>query len=207
MDFTAEKHIRAQVRKILSENHNVEIPDIPGTMNFWHGGNLDNYDDIIAQKNGRYEYGPGLYITTSYDVATRYSKGSRKLYLVTIEKGKDIQDSYLSLDSVKDFMSKYVVSSKRKEILLRLEKFTDGENMVPADVFNNNILNSKGIKSTNIRFLREFYVSNGIDYELVFNPFGWGEDMIVLYNMNKIVNTIQVKPGDRFEYYDLKKKK
>lgn len=35
----------------LYEN-NFEIPHIPGTMNFWHGGNLDYYDDTIAQKNG-----------------------------------------------------------------------------------------------------------------------------------------------------------
>ena len=206
MDFTNESYIRLKVRKILSENQYVEIPEVPGTMNFWHGGNLNDYDDVIAQKNGRYEYGPGLYITTSYDVASRYSKGSRKLYLITIEKGKDIQDSFLSLESVKDFMNKYVVSSKRKEIFIRLEKYIEGD-MVPADIFNNLILNSKGIKSSNTRFLREFYVNNGIDYELVFNPFGFGEDMVVLYNMKKIVNVIQVKPGDRFEYYDLKKKK
>lgn len=206
MDFTNESYIRLKVRKILSENQYVEIPEVPGTMNFWHGGNLNDYDDVIAQKNGRYEYGPGLYITTSYDVASRYSKGSRKLYLITIEKGKDIQDSFLSLESVKDFMNKYVVSSKRKEIFIRLEKYIEGD-MVPADIFNNLILNSKGIKSSNTRYLREFYVNNGIDYELVFNPFGFGEDMVVLYNMKKIVNVIQVKPGDRFEYYDLKKKK
>lgn len=206
MDFTQESYIRSKVRKILSENQYVEIPEVPGTMNFWHGGNLNDYNDIIAQKNGRYEYGPGLYITTSYDVASKYSKGSRKLYLITVEKGKDIQDSFLSLGSVKSFIDKYVIGNKKKEIMMRLEKYVDGD-MIPADVFNNIILNSKGIKSSNTRHLREFYIENGIDYEIVFNPFGWGEDMMVLYNMNKIVNTIQVKSGDRFKYYDLKKKK
>jgi hypothetical protein len=204
MDFITEKHIRAQVRKILSEGI-VEIPEVPGTMNFWHGGNLDNYDDIIAQRNGRYEYGPGLYLTSSYEVVTKYAKGSRKLYLVTVEKGVDINDSFLSVESIMDFMSKYVIGSKRKEILDRLNRYIE-DGKVPADIFNNIVLNSKGIKSSNTRYLREFYVSNGIDYEMVFNPFGWGEDMMVLYDMKKIVNTIQVKSGDRFDYYDLKKK-
>lgn len=172
-------------------------------MSFYHGGNLDNYDDVIAQKNGRYEYGPGLYMITHYDTALKYSKGSRKLYLVTVERGVDIQDAFLDMNSVLDFVKSYIIGSKRKEILERLQKhIQDGK--VKAHVFNNVVLNGKAIKSTNTRFLRGFYVNNGIDYEMVFNPFGWGEDMMVLYNMKKIVNVIQIKPGDTVSTYDLK---
>ena len=61
------------------------------TMTFWHGGNLDDYNQgAINQKAGRYEYGPGLYLITKYSEAIKYAKGSRKLYKVTVEKGNNI---------------------------------------------------------------------------------------------------------------------
>lgn len=177
-------------------------PTIPNSMNFWHGGNLDEYNDIIAQKTGRYEYGPGLYATTSYEVVKKYAKGSRKLYLLTIEKGVDISDALLSEENVKNFINTYVVPGKRKEIWERLQKYnTDG--MIKAYVFNTVLLNEKAIKPVNTKFLRSFYVENGIDYEMVDNAFGWGERMVVLYNMKKIINVIQVKSGDKISTYDL----
>ena len=58
------------------------------TMTFWHGGNLDTSTDV-SHKTGRWEYGPGLYLTTQFDVVQKYAKGSRKLYRVVVEKGVD----------------------------------------------------------------------------------------------------------------------
>jgi hypothetical protein len=186
----------------LNENK-IEIPNIPNTMNFWHGGNLDDYTDIIAQKNGRYEFGPGLYITTNYDTAVKYSKGKRKLYIITVEKGVDITDAFLDLDVIMNFINDYVISSKKKEIKHRIQKYViDGR--MKAFIFNNIILNESAVKASNIKQLRQLYVDNNIDYEIVNNAFGWGEDMMVLYNMKKIVNVIQIKPSDQIDKYDLK---
>lgn len=189
---------------VLKESTEISPPVIPNTMNFWHGGNLDSYDDIIAQKTGRYEYGPGLYATTSYEVVKRYAKGSRKLYLLTIEKGVDIEDAFIDLEKVTEFMNSYVIGSKRKPVMERLSKYIE-DGKVPASIFNNLILNHQAIQSTKTKFLRSFLVSNGIDYEMVDNAFGFGEKMIVLYNMNKIINQIQIKPGDKIQVFDLPK--
>ena len=42
-------------------------------MNVWHGGKLeDSYQDSISHKKGRWEHGPGLYLTTHYDTAKKY---------------------------------------------------------------------------------------------------------------------------------------
>jgi hypothetical protein len=186
----------------LADIKDIVPPIIPGSMNFWHGGNLDSYDDVIAQKNGRYEYGPGLYITTHYDTAKKYAKGSRKLYLVTVQKGNDISDAMLPVDNVAKFINTYVVSAKRREIWERLQRFNvDG--MIKAYNFNTILLNEKAVKPVNTSALRTFYVDNGIDYEMVDNAFGWHENMMVLYNMKKIINVIQVKPGDKISVYDL----
>ena len=156
------------------------------TMDLWHGGNLEEYNDVIAQKNGRYEYGAGLYLTDHKETAIKYAKGSRKLYLITIEKGVDITDAFLDIEVVNSFINKYVIGNKKKEVKERIGKYVkDGK--VKAFLLNNIILNEKAISSTNTNKLRSFYVENGIDYEVVDNAFGWGETMVVLYNMDKIV--------------------
>jgi hypothetical protein len=178
-------------------------PTIPNSMNFWHGGNLEDYNDIISHKNGRYEYGAGLYLTTHYGTAEKYSKGSRKLYLITVENGIDINKAFLDVEKVYEFINKYVIGNKRKEIINRLQKFiVDGK--IKAYVFDNILLNEDAIKASNTKYLRLFYIENGIDYNIVHNAFGWGEIMLVLYNMKKIVNVIQIKPKDVINEYDLK---
>lgn len=197
------KFVRKTLLEAFGENINEIIPpNIQGTMNFWHGGNLNDYNDVIAQKNGRYEYGPGLYITTHYGTALKYAKGSRKLYLVTVEKGQDLSNSVINEERAINFISKFVITSKRKEILNRMAKYFI-EGSIKAYVFNNILLNEKAIKPVNTKFLRSFYVDNGIDYEIVDNAFGWHEKMVVLYNMKKLVNVIQIKSGDKISVFDL----
>jgi len=202
-------NLKTLVGKIVEEEYSklneneIVPPDIPNTMNFWHGGNLNDYDDVISQKNGRYEYGAGLYITTHYDTAKKYAKGSRKLYLITVAKGLDINYAFLDVEKVKEFINGYAIGNMKKMIWNRLQKYIV-DNKIKAYVFNNILLNEKAIKSTNTRFLRNFYVENGIDYEIVENPFGWGEKMMVLYNIKKIVNVITIKPTDKITTYDLR---
>lgn len=191
-----------KINEISNQENELKIPQIPGTMNFWHGGNLDVYDDIIAQKNGRYEYGPGLYLTTQFEVAEKYSKGSRKMYLVTVANGVEIHNGVLPEEAVKQFIKSYILGSKKKEVWERIQKYkVDGG--FKAFVFNNIVLNEKAIKPSNTSKLRQFYVDNGIDYEIVDNAFGWHETMMVLYNMKKIVQTQVLKPGQTPEKYNL----
>ena len=177
-------------------------PNIPNTFNFWHGGNLDEFNDVISQKNGRYEFGAGLYLTTHYGTATKYAKGKRKLYLITVEKGVEIHDAFLDINAVHTFIDSYCVIKSRKEIKNRLAKYiVDGK--IKAFYLNNIVLNEKAVSPSNTKYLRQFFVDNGIDYELVNNPFGWGELMMVLYNMKKIVTTTVVTSKDKIEVFDL----
>lgn len=194
--------LRERLRSKLLKEEIVEIPKIPNTLNFWHGGDLDSFDDSIAQKNGRYEYGPGLYITTHYETALKYSKGRRKLYLITVSQGVDINNSRIDEDKVKAFIQNYVIGNKKKEIWERLQRFNKNGQIAASNI-NVILMNEKGIKPSNTIYLRNFFVENGIDYEIVNNPFGWGEKMMVLYNMKKIVNVKKINPKDKIETYDL----
>lgn len=183
-------------------SNELSIPNIPNTMNFWHGGNLENYENYKVQKSGRYEFGAGLYITSHYGTAMKYAKGGRKLYLVTVQLGVNIDDATIDLDSLNSFVNKYVIANKRQMVIARVLARSK-DNMLKAFIFNNIILNEKAITSTNTDTLRAFYVEHGIDYDIVDNAFGWGETMMVLYNMEKIVRTQIVKPTDKILVYDL----
>lgn len=198
------KLYKKRLNELAGINENIiSPPDIPGAMHFWHGGNLDNFNDIIAQKNGQYEYGPGLYIITHYSTAAKYAKGSRKLYLVSVMPGVDINEAMISLDEVLKFVNTYVIGRLKKEFLERLKTFIV-DNKVKAYGFNNIIINTKAVKSINTHAWRQFYIDNGIDYNIIDNAFGWGNTkMMVLYNMKKIVNIIRVKPGDKISMFDL----
>ena len=173
----------------------------PNTMTFWHGGNLDSsYEDSIAQKSGRWEFGPGLYLTTHYGTAVKYSKGSRKLYQIVVKKGTDISEVKLESAIVKDWVKNNCLGSKKKEVIYAIDM--RGEK-IDADIFLNIIVNHKAIQSSKTRALRQFLIQNGIDYCLVPNAFGWGEMMMVLFNMRKIVKQTQIKPKDKLSTYEL----
>ncbi len=160
-------------------------------MTFYHGGNLDEYNDVIAQKNGRYSYGPGLYITDHLDTARKYAKGSRKLYRIEIEKGININDAYLDFEKCKDFIKNHIKGNMKKLVLEAILKYTK-DDKVNANNFNVIILNNKAIQSTKTKELRQFYVDSGIDYDVIYNAYGWGDTMLVLYNMKKIIKITRI---------------
>lgn len=181
------------------------FPDIPNTLNFWHGGNLDEYNDVISHKKGRFEYGAGLYLTDSFEVVQKYAKGSRKLYLITVEKGNEINECKILKVKILKFIDRFVIKSKKSLVLERLSRFLNDEALdMDADTFNNTLLNLSAIKPSDTEHLRTFLIENGIDYELTSNIGGWGGKMMVLYNMDKIVNTIRITPKDEIQDYNIK---
>ena len=181
----------------------IEPSSEPNTMSFWHGGDLSD-TSMRPQKKGRFEYGAGLYLITRYDVAAKYAKGSRKLYKVDVRQGNDSTKSKLDADAAKKFVNTYVKVSNRREILQYIDDNIERVGALRADTFNNIILNSGGIKSGDTVNLSNFMVSNDIDYEIITNPFGWGQAiMMVLYSTNKIVAITRVMPKDKITQYDL----
>lgn len=173
-----------------------------GTMSFWHGGNLDDYDLGVSHKPGRWEYGPGLYLTTQYDTAKKYAKGSRKFYMVTVREGIDLNNSNLSVSVFSKFVHDYVIKNKQGEVNAAIDR-RQKNGMLNGNTFLTILINNKAIKNTDTHVLRKFFVSNEIDYLTVDNAFGWHERMLVLFNMNKIYNVTHIKPGDKIEVYDL----
>ena len=172
------------------------------TLTLWHGGRLDDaYDESMSHSKGRWEYGPGLYLTTHYSTAQKYAKGGRKFYRVTISSGNDARVTDVPLQDAKTFVESHVTRSKMVDTIQAMDR--NSERGLKADVFINILLNRGSLPATRSGKLREFLVQHGVDYEIVDNAFGWGERMIVLFNMAKIIKKEVVAPKEKLEVFDL----
>jgi hypothetical protein len=179
----------------------IEPSTDPGTMSLWHGGNLDA---TVKYKAGRTEYGPGLYLVTNYATVQKYAKGSRKLYMITISRGKSTEEVLIPIANVQQFVKSYVIATKRKDVTERMQRLAKDGNNILAQHFINVLVNEDAVKPSNMSAMREFLIQHGCDYQFVRNPFGWGDaTMVVLFNMNKIVKTTVVTPKDKVAQYDL----
>jgi hypothetical protein len=69
------------------------------------------------------EFGPGLYLTTAYETASKYAKGSRKLYRVFVNRGTDIRNVNLKVDVLKSFIQTILSNPKQKELMKNLERY------------------------------------------------------------------------------------
>lgn len=195
-----------RAEEFLYENIIEPSPD-QNVMSFWHGGDLTD-TSMRPQKKGRFEYGAGLYLITKYDTAAKYAKGSRKLYLVNVHKGNELSKVSLDITNAKEFINTYVKTGKRKQILQYLDQNIERMGgTLHANVFNNLILNSEGISPAHTTALSSFLVNNGVDYDLISSPFGWGDaTMMVLFNTDKIQNITRITPKDKIQVWDLPSK-
>jgi hypothetical protein len=198
------EQIRKIIREAIKTIHEDKISPSkdPDVMSFWHGGDLDSIKDMVKFSKSRYEYGPGLYLTTSYNLALNYSKGSRKLYMVNVRKGNDLSDFRLSVDVVKEFLSMNGSKAKVREVLPMILNWTS-EGTVSAEIFLNIMLNESVMKPNNVHLLKEFLVAQDIDYHITGNISGWSGNMMVLFNNNKIESVRRVMPKDEIEVHDL----
>jgi hypothetical protein len=171
---------------------------INSNMIFLHGGNLDSIQSIENFHNwtkGRIEYGPGLYLTTQYDTAINYAKGSRKLYKIEVEQGTDINTVSINALDIQSFIPS-ILSKPQQKIFNEYanKRIIDGK--LKAYIFVNILINNNLISSKNGSDIRQFLVNNGVDYDMIQHPFGTDGTMLVLYNMKKIKNIQRVSPSD-----------
>ena len=188
--------------------------DESGTITLWHGGKglEHSHSEVASSKKGRWQHGPGLYLTNSYARAQEYARGGRKVYRVTINRGTDITKVELPYKDVLAFANQYVSASKRKQFLMSIQENMErmGGDTVSANVFLNLIINWEAIQSSKTNILAQFLVQHGVDYAI--DKFGGyeNEQVVVLFNRNKIVSVVPVVPktigGDDFKINPINEK-
>lgn len=175
-------------------------------ITLWHGGrDLEyNYREYSGSKKGRWEHGPGLYLTTHYDRARQYSKGNGSTYKVNVECNNNIKDVIIPVEAINEFINRHVIKSKQKELLE--DVYSNIERMkrpgIIAENFLNLIINLNAIQNTNTIVLNKFLVEHNVDYGLVKRYGGREEDVVIIFNNKciKSVNKITAKDVIKDDY-------
>lgn len=187
------------------------ITESANTITLWHGGkDLEHtHREVTSSKKGRWQHGPGLYLTNSYNRAQEYAKGSRKVYRVTINRGTEISKVQIPYTDVLAFANQYIPTSKRKQFLMSIQENMErmGTDSVGANVFLNLIINWESVPSSKTNIVAQFLVQHGVDYAI--SSFGGfaNEKVVVLFNRSKIVSVVPVIPktitGSDFDIKDV----
>lgn len=162
-------------------------------ITLWHGGrNLESsYKENLSSKNGRWEHGAGLYLTTHYETARKYSKGNGKTYEVTIDINpeKCIANTNIPIQDALDFYSANLKKSGLDNCIQALHsnmKRMNNFETVNADTFQNLIINYEAIMASKTPLITQFLIEHGVEYGLVKHFSGRDETVVVIYDKSTI---------------------
>lgn len=161
---------------------------------YFHGGvlpdlwTLHNNPVKDRYKKGRCDAGYGLYLVDHWETAKRYQKGNRKLYVVGVEMGigKDIGDVYIYIDDCYRWVMNQFSLKSANELWDRFLRLSKDGRTIRAEYFDNIIVEYRGMNGSKARELIKFLVGSGVGYRKVFNRFGFGENMLVVYDVGLI---------------------
>lgn len=166
-------------------------------ITLWHGGRSleSDYREVRGHKKGQWEHGPGLYLTTHLDTATKYAKGGGKLYRVSVVLGRNIDDVSLDFKDAVAFVNRYTVARKRKIMIDDLQNSLQRMGHLPAETLVNLCLNHEALPSSRTDRLRQFLIDNGVDYART-RYGGRNETVVVVINPRIIQKVEVVRPRD-----------
>jgi GNAT superfamily N-acetyltransferase len=190
------------VKKIQKTSSN-EI----GGRQFWHGGRIQGDIDIQPSAKGRYEAGPGLYLTTSYARASKYAKGGGSTFLITLRGGHInlAHEVEIPLADGVDFAKRFL-GAKGKLIAddLRSNAARMKKETFTAEILINLVVNYEAGSGKKGIAIRNFLVSHNVDASI--EPQSNGEQWVVVFNSNIVTKVQKVPASDvSLEMRDLPK--
>jgi hypothetical protein len=154
-------------------------------IELWHGGGRwSGKPEVRAPREGRYECGPGIYLTSSYERARSYAKGSNVTTLVTLRENIGwLERTERPLETLKDYVRHTPRFRKRDVMLDELSRSAEkhGSDMLPVGHFLNLCIYRRVLSGSQGQALASWFVEQGIDASLhvssgrehwviVFNP-------------------------------------
>ena len=172
------------------------LENTDGLIRMWHGGTLEGDLEVRSPSKGRYEAGPGIYLTSSYERARKYSKGGKSTFLVTLKSNINYAHNVnIELNSMTTFLGNGKKSNLIKQDLINYSTRT-GKSQIPAEVLINLFVNHEAGSGQNGLKLINFLVENGVDAN--FHRSTGDEVWIVVMNPKIIVN-IQKIPANKVD--------
>ncbi|WP_157639691.1 hypothetical protein [Burkholderia ubonensis] len=154
-------------------------------IEMWHGGRRwTERPTIQAPRQGRYECGPGIYLTNQYDRARKYAAGNGVMTLVSLKDDINwLERKDVPLQAMQDYVRQTRGFRKRDQVLQDLEESASrlARELIPASYLVNLCVNNDVLSGNQGICLAAWLVDQGIDASLhrvnqveqwviVFNP-------------------------------------
>ena len=177
----------------------------------WHGGSRwKGKPEVQAPRKGRYECGPGIYLSTRYLTARKYAKGSNVTTLVTLADGvRWLQHAKLPLRELVAFLEEAPRLKGRhvlkEDFLLRaVRRDLSMDDLCPVENLVNVLINTESLAGKVGLYLAEWLVSKGIDASL-YNAFGQDQWVIVFNPAVIVKHTVVSATNAPLDLYELPK--
>lgn len=185
-----------KLRHILNEKMNLD----DNFIWMYHGGRKwQPYEaQVKPAKKGRYEAGPGIYLTNHYDTALKYARGSNIVSLIGVSKDLTFSnDVDIDVGDIEQFIKTYIGPKNRKDMMNDVLRYTERTNRstYPSEFLINLSVNYE-IGGKQLSYLLNFLVDNGIDCTLTSKPGNQDEIWLVVHNPSVIKKVIHTKPSD-----------
>lgn len=167
--------------------------DRPLSFSMWHGGRKwQGEPEIMPNKKGQAERGPGIYCTNSYETAYKHGKGGGQVRRLMIEPKELLEDIAIPLADAIQFVKLNLMRKSQNDIIHRLQDCSDriksdaytlkgAAPHVPLTVLNNLCINSDQAHGERGLTLNRFLVEHGADasfdyamgqevWGVIFNP-------------------------------------
>lgn len=170
----------------------------PRYVKMYHGGSKWHHFEakLNAPKKGRFESGIGINLTTHYDTARRYAKGSRVVSIVLLDPNlKLAEDVAIPFEKVEGFLKSYIGPKNRGNMLDSCKNILKRENK--NTVWANYLVNLSvgyGIGGKQGLALTKFIVEHGVDASMYSQSNN--EDWLIIHNTEVIKKVIHTKPLD-----------
>jgi len=157
-------------------------------IQLWHGGSRWNgKPEVQAPKQGRYECGPGINLTTHYLRARKYATGGKVTTLVTLSDNiRWLEQAKLPLKDLVQFLDETPRlpgrAALKEDFLQRaIERGMAMDDLCPVERLVNVLINSEALAGKVGLHLADWLTRNGVDaalhramgqeqWVIVFNP-------------------------------------
>lgn len=152
-------------------------------ITMWHGGRRwAGAPEVRSPKQGRYECGPGIYLTNRYERARKYAKGGGVVQKVTLADGaRWLEDTNLPVATLLDYVASargMAHKASVREDLLRAER-REGDRL-PVSYLVNLCVNHEAVAGKAGAALADWLAEQGIDASR--HSVNAEEDWIVVFN-------------------------
>lgn len=177
------------------------------TFQIWHGSRRwDGAPEIRPAKEGRAEWGAGIYGTTHFETTAKYTKGGGKTQLLTIQATHVLEKTCFPVELAIDFIKRNVPKAKQSSLIedcISISERMKGSILTsrscigdarpdiawfPADCLRNLMVNAGMSSGTRGVATAKFFADLGIGISIDGGGSHFGEKWIVVYDPQLIVS-------------------